>query len=201
MMTQTINASSAAFVIVDMQNDFIHPQGAYGRNGQTSEAIAALPVRHLRFANAVRQAGGWIVSTHFTLVPGRDGEPFISKHLQRMRPFLGKGDFSPGSFGHDLIEELQPADVTVEKVAFSAFYQSRLDWMLRRAGIEILIFGGIVTNGGVASTARDAHVRDYEVIILEDGCAAFSKEGHVDTIASLSTISRIATIDEIIKEF
>ena len=105
-----------------------------------------------------------------------------------------------GSFGHDLIEELQPAEITVEKVAFSAFYQSRLDWMLRRAGIETLIFGGIVTNGGVASTARDAHVRDYEVIILEDGCAAFCKEGHVDTIASLSTISRIATIDEIIKE-
>ena len=200
MMTQTINASSTAFVIVDMQNDFIHPEGAYGRNGQTSEAIAALPVRHLRFANAVRQAGGWIVSTHFTLVPGRDGEPFISNHLRRLRPFLGKGDFTPGSFGHDLIEELQPADVTVEKVAFSAFYQSRLDWMLRRAGIEILILGGIVTNGGVASTARDAHVRDYEVIILEDGCAAFSKEGHADTIASLSTISRIATIDEIIKE-
>ena len=199
-MIQTINASSTAFVIVDMQNDFIHPKGAYGRNGQTSEAITALPLRHLRFANAVRQAGGWIVSTHFTLVPGRDGEPFISKHLRHLRPFLGKGDFTPGSFGHDLIEELQPADVTVEKVAFSAFYQSRLDWMLRRAGIEILILGGIVTNGGVASTARDAHVRDYEVIILEDGCAAFSKEGHADTIASLSTISRIATIDEIIKE-
>jgi len=199
-MIQTINASSTAFVIVDMQNDFIHPKGAYGRNGQTSEAITALPLHHLRFANAVRQAGGWIVSTHFTLVPGRDGEPFISKHLRRLRPFLGKGDFTPGSFGHDLIEELQPADVTVEKVAFSAFYQSRLDWMLRRAGIEILILGGIVTNGGVASTARDAHVRDYEVIILEDGCAAFSKEGHADTIASLSTISRIATIDEIIKE-
>ena len=200
MMTQTINASSAAFVIVDMQNDFIHPKGAYGRNGQTSEAITALPLHHLRFANAVRQAGGWIISTHFTLVPGRNGEPFISNHLRRLRPFLGKGDFTPGSFGHDLIEELQPADVTVEKVAFSAFYQSRLDWMLRRAGIEILILGGIVTNGGVASTARDAHVRDYEVIILEDGCAAFSKEGHADTIASLSTISRIATIDEIIKE-
>ena len=199
-MIQTINASSTAFVIVDMQNDFIHPKGAYGRNGQTSEAITALPLHHLRFANAVRQAGGWIVSTHFTLVPGRDGEPFISKHLRRLRPFLGKGDFTPGSFGHDLIEELQPADVIVEKVAFSAFYQSRLDWMLRRAGIEILILGGIVTNGGVASTARDAHVRDYEVIILEDGCAAFSKEGHADTIASLSTISRIATIDEIIKE-
>ena len=88
-----------AFVIVDMQNDFIHPDGAYGRAGQASEAIAALPERHGRLANALRIAGGWIVSTHFTLVPGKNDEPFISEHLRPLRPFLGKGDFAPGSFG------------------------------------------------------------------------------------------------------
>lgn len=200
-MTGPINPASTAFVIVDMQNDFIHPDGAYGRNGQTSEAIAALPARHARLADAVRASGGWIVSTHFTLVPGKGGEPFISEHLRTLRPFLGKGDFAPGSFGHDLIDELQPADLNVEKVAFSAFFQSRMDWMLRRAGVETLIFGGIVTNGGVASTARDAHARDYNVIILEDGCAAFSQEAHDGAIASLATISRIAAVNGIIKEF
>ncbi len=89
----------------------------------------------------------------------------------------------------------------MEKVAFSAFYQSRMNWMLRQAGIETLIFGGIVTNGGVASTARDAHVRDYDVVILKDGCAAFSQEAHDATIGSLATIARIASTYEIIKEF
>ena len=54
-MTQTLSPSSTAFVIVDMQNDFIHPKGAYGRNGQTSEMIAALPVRHLLLANGIHQ--------------------------------------------------------------------------------------------------------------------------------------------------
>ena len=49
------------------------------------------------------------------------GQPFISEHLHKNAPFLGKGDFCSGSFGHDLIEELQPADMKVEKVAFSAF--------------------------------------------------------------------------------
>ncbi len=189
-----------AFVIVDMQNDFIHPDGAYGRAGQASEAIAALPERHGRLANALRIAGGWIVSTHFTLVPGKNDEPFISEHLRCLRPFLGKGDFAPGSFGHDLIDELQPSDLKVEKVSFSAFYQSRMDWMLRRAEIETLIFGGIVTNGGVASTVRDAHVRDYDIVVLEDGCAAFSQEAHDNTISSLKTIARVATVDEIVQE-
>ena len=200
-MASKTQATATALVIVDMQNDFIHPNGAYGRAGQTAETISALPARLKRLANTIRAAGGWIVSTHFTLVPGKAGEPFISEHLRSLRPFLAKGDFAPGSFGHDLIDELTPADLKVEKVAFSAFYQSRMDWMLRRAGIKTLVFGGIVTNGGVASTARDAHVRDYDIVILKDGCGAFSQEAHDATIGSLATIARIASTDEIIKEF
>ena len=146
----------------------------------------------------MRAAGGWIVSTHFTLVPGRDGEPFMSPHLKNLRPFLGRGDFAPGSFGHELIADLQPSDLQVEKVAFSAFYQSRMEWMLARAGIRTLIFGGIVTNGGVASTVRDAHVRDFHTIVLADGCAAFSQSAHEASIAALATISEIATVDEMV---
>lgn len=191
-----LTPATTALVLVDMQNDFLHPDGAYGRANQSCPAIAALPARLAEVADATRAAGGWIVSTHFTLVPGRGGEPFISPHLKKLRPFLGKGDFAPGSKGQALIDELQPADLSVEKVAFSAFYQSRLEWMLGRAGIETLIFGGIVTNGGVASTVRDAHVRDFHTIVLSDGCAAFSDDAHNSTIGSLSTISEIATCAE-----
>ena len=197
-MVSLPDPTSTAFVIVDMQNDFIHPEGAYGRACKTAASIAALPARHAKLATAIRAACGWIVSTHFTLVPGRGGEPFISPHLKRMRPFLARGDFAPGSFGHDLIADLQPSDLRVEKVAFSAFYQSRMEWVLTRAGISTLIFGGIVTNGGVASTVRDAHVRDFHTIVLADGCAAFSQSAHDASIAALETISTIATVDEIV---
>ncbi len=186
-----------ALVLVDLQNDFLHPEGAYGRAGQSSAAIAALPARLLPLAEAVRRAGGWIVSTHFTLIPGKGGAPFISEHLQKLRPFLGPGDFAPGSFGQALIDALQPADIMIEKIAFSAFYQSRMEWALRRAGLDTLIFGGIVTNGGVASTLRDAHVRDFRGVLLSDGCAAFSAEAHASSIASLSTIAEVATCDEV----
>ena len=192
--------SLTGLVIVDMQNDFLHPKGAYGRNGQTCDAIAALPSRLSAVANSIRATGGWVISTHFTLVPSKEGEPFISPHLKKLRPFLGKGDFAPGSFGHALIDDLQPADLIVEKVAFSAFYQTRLEWILEKAGLETLIFGGIVTNGGVASTVRDAHVRDFQNIVLSDGCAAFSDEVHDATIKSLSTISQITTCNELNKK-
>ena len=180
-----------ALVLVDLQNDFLHPQGAYGRAGQGAPEIAALPARLKPLAEAMRRAGGWIVSTHFTLVPGKGGEPFISPHLKKLRPFLGKGDFAPGSWGHALVDELAPADLAVDKVAYSAFYMSRLEWVLRRAGIETLVFAGIVTNGGVAATLRDAHVRDFHPVLLADGCAAFRPETHDVTVASLATVAEV----------
>jgi ureidoacrylate peracid hydrolase len=190
------DGATTALVLVDLQNDFLHPEGAYGRAGQTAEAIAALPARLAPLAEAMRRAGGWIVSTHFTLVPGKGGEPFILDHLKRLRPFLTKGDFLPGGWGHALVDELQPADISIEKVAYSAFYMSRMEFALRRAGIETLVFGGIVTNGGVASTLRDAHVRDFHTAVLSDGCAAFKAQVHATAIADLSTVSTVMTCAE-----
>jgi ureidoacrylate peracid hydrolase len=184
--------ASSALVLVDLQNDFLHPDGAYGRAGVHAPEIAALPERLMPVVDAMRRAGGWIVSTHFTLVPGRGGEPLILPHLQKLRPFLTKEDFAPGSFGHDLVAALKPADLMIEKVAYSAFYMSRMEFVLRRAGIDTLVFAGIVTNGGVASTVRDAHVRDFRSIVLADGCAAFSHEVHDVTIASLASVVEIA---------
>jgi ureidoacrylate peracid hydrolase len=189
--------ASTALVLCDLQNDFLHSDGAYGRAGVTAGEIAALPARLKPVADAMRRAGGWIVSTHFTLVPGRGGEPLILAHLKKLRPFLAKGDFAPGSFGHDLVAELKPADLMIEKVAYSAFYMSRMEFVLRRAGIDTLVFAGIVTNGGVASTVRDAHVRDFRAIALSDGCAAFSTAVHEATIASLASVVEIAACAEV----
>lgn len=159
------------------------------RGGQANAAIAALPARIAPLADALRLAGGWVVSTQFTLVPGKGGEPFISPHLRQMRPFLRKGDFAPGGWGHQLVDALQPADLTVEKVAYSAFYMTRMEWVLRKAGIDTLFICGIVTNGGVASTVRDAHVRDFSTSVLSDGCAAFARETHERAIGDLSTVA------------
>ena len=101
------------------------------------------------------------------------------------------GAFKPGSWGHTLVEQLQPADLVVEKVAYSAFYMTRMEWVLKKAGIENLIICGIVTNGGVASTVRDAHVRDFNTVVLSDGCAAFSSLAHDQAMGDMSTISTV----------
>ena len=123
--------ATTAVLIVDLQNDFLDPKGAYGRAGQTSPEIAALPDRILPPLDAV--AGGWVVFNIY-FVPGKAGShSFIT--FKKPRPLLTKGDFAPASWGI-FIEMLQPADIVVEKVAYSAFYQTRMEFALSRAGIN-----------------------------------------------------------------
>ena len=190
------NLKKTALLTIDLQNDFIHPEGAYGRAGQGAPSIAALPDRVAPLVKALRSQGGHYISAQFTLVPGPDGEPLIAPHLKELRPFLAKGDFEPGSFGHTVVDTLYPADFVIEKVAYSAFYQTRLEYIMRAMGIEHLIVGGIVTNGGVASTLRDAHLRNIETVMLTDGCAAFRQDVHDATILSLGTVTHQMTCAE-----
>lgn len=85
-------------------------------------------------------------------------------------------------------------DVGALKIAYSASFNTQLDWVLRRAGIDTLAICGIVTNGGVASTGRDAHMRDYRVIVLADGCAASTPAAHDAALADLHTVGRRAQL-------
>ncbi|MEM1313642.1 MAG: isochorismatase family cysteine hydrolase [Pseudomonadota bacterium] len=196
MSDAPLDLSRTAVLTVDLQNDFLHPEGAYGRAGQASQEMAALPARVRPVVEALRAKGGVHLSAQFTLVPGRGGAPLISPHLKALRPFLGPGDFAPGSFGHALVETFDPADATIEKVAYSAFFQTRLEFVMRGFGLDALIVAGIVSNGGVASTLRDAHLRDVPTIMLTDGCAAFDPAVHAATLTSLGTVTRRITCAE-----
>ena len=196
-----MHAATSALILGDLQNDFLHRDGAYGRAGQSSPAIAALPGKLAPLVRAARQNGMLIAATLFTLVPGRAGEPIISPHLKSLRPFLKRGDFAPGGFGQQLVDALAPADLHVEKIAYSAFHASRLEWVLRKCDVEELYFTGIVTNGGVASTVRDAHVREFQCTVIADGCAAFSRALHDAAIEGLRPVAKVITVADAIAEF
>ncbi|NBU17686.1 MAG: cysteine hydrolase [Betaproteobacteria bacterium] len=133
----------------------------------------------------------------FTLWPDAEGQPMISPHLLERRPFLQKGDFAPGSWGQANVDVLTPlVDVTVSKVAYSAFFNTQLDWILRRAGINTVVVCGIVTNGGVASTVRDAHMRDYQTVVLSDGCATFTETAHQAALTDMSSVAQVMTCNQ-----
>jgi ureidoacrylate peracid hydrolase len=196
----TLDASRCALIIGDLQHDFLAAQGAYGRARAASPAAQALPLQLLPLAKVLKARGGFVVASLFTLWPDAQGEPMISPHLKRLRPFLRRGDFAPGSLGQAIVPELAAqVDVEIAKVAYSAFFNTQLDWLLKKARIDTVIIGGIVTNGGVASTARDAHMRDYSVIILNDGCAAFSEAAHQTSLRDLGTIAQVRHCDEVLQ--
>jgi ureidoacrylate peracid hydrolase len=151
-----------------------------------------LPERVAAVARALKAAGGLVVASQFTLWPDAAGEPMVSPHLKALRPYLKKGDFAPGSWGQANVDALAGLiDVTVSKVAYSAFFNTQLDWVLRRAGIDTVAVCGIVTNGGVASTVRDAHMRDYRTLVLADGCAAFGEERHQTSLADMRNVAEV----------
>lgn len=192
--------SKVALIVVDLQNDFLSPDGAYARGGAVSVAARELPARVAGVARAVKSCGGLVAASQFTLWPDAQGEPMISPHLKALRPFLHRGDFAPGSVGQANVTELQPfVDVSVCKVAYSAFFNTQLDWVLRHAGIDTVAVCGIVTNGGVASTVRDAHMREYHTIVLSDGCAAFKPEVHAAALADMGSVAQLMRCDEFVQ--
>ena len=189
-----------ALVVIDLQNDFLDARGAYARGGDTNPAALPLPERVAAVARAVKAAGGMVVASQFTLWPDAAGEPMVSPHLKALRPYLKKGDFAPGSWGQANVDALAGlVDVTVSKVAYSAFFNTQLDWVLRRAGIETVAVCGIVTNGGVASTVRDAHMRDYRTLVLADGCAAFGEERHQTSLADMRNVAEVMDCADLVQ--
>ena len=121
----------------------------------------------------------------------------ISPHLRRLRPSCGAAISQPAA-RHACVAELDGlVDVAVWKVAYSAFFNTQLDWV-RRAGIEHVAICGIVTNGGVASTARDAHMRDYHVTVLADGCAAPTPALHDAALADLRSVADLRACEDFI---
>jgi len=152
--------------------------------------MAALTGEDGSFALAAPSAGTYAVQVH------ADGFEQATASVS-----LKAGDFTPGSWGQELIDALAPADINIEKIAYSAFHMSRLEWTLRKCGIEQLYFTGIVTNGGVASTVRDAHVREFHCTVIEDGCAAFGRPVHEAAIEGLKPVAKIVTVERALADF
>ena len=93
-----MNWDTTALMFLDMQNDFLHADGAYARGGATSDHLAVLPARLQPLADHVRKKGGWIVSTHFTLIPGK-GESVYIGSSEKTPPIPRERGFRAGQLG------------------------------------------------------------------------------------------------------
>jgi nicotinamidase-related amidase len=93
-----------------------------------------------------------------------------------------------GVRGAFLTEALRPApdDYFVLKPKHSAFYQTCLELLLSHLGTKTLVIGGVATDNCVLFTAGDAYLRDHELVVVTDGCAALGERAHHDALKHMT---------------
>ena len=110
--------------------------------------------------------------------------------------------FAPsGSKEAEILEEIKPIEneLVITKGCSGAFNGSNLDQILANLGIKTLMFAGVVTNYCVETSVRDAGDRDYDVILIDDGCAAFTPQQHRFALEILNDCyCKVMTTDEVI---
>lgn len=194
-----MNPSTSALLLVDMQNDFLHPVGAYGRAKLAMANSRARIEQMIKVANCFKEAGSRIIGANFTLIADKDNVPIIPEEFKAKHPFLHRGDFQVGRWGHQLIDELGPADFVINKIGHSAFQATHLEWLLEQLDIRTLIIGGILAKGGgLLSTLMEAKSKDYEVLLLMDGCMALSEDLYTEQIQELENVCKIVTCKELV---
>ncbi|HEY0293916.1 MAG TPA: isochorismatase family cysteine hydrolase [Bordetella sp.] len=176
------DASSTAFVIVDMQRYFTQP-GYQGECPASRDTFAAVN----RLAAALRAGGGSVVWVQ-TNADGADG--FWSHHHAAMltpeRSARRLRELSASSPGFEIAPglDVQPQDARVVKRCYSALVpgSSDLDAVLKARGIRTVLVGGTVTNVCCESTARDAMMLDYATVMVDDALSAVTQAEHVNAL-------------------
>ena len=183
-MTGTLDPRKTALLLVDLQNDYLLPDGALGRAGRAFD-ITPIEAYLQQALTIARSCGVLTLSLHYTIPRGRGGTSLFRPEMKALLPTLAHGDFAPGSLGHRLYEPFQPADMSVEKVLPSGFVHSRLEWELRLSGIDTIVLAGISTNVGIAATFHDAMRLGFRTFVLGDCCASHDPAIHAATLISL----------------
>src|SRR5262249_11589878 len=177
-----IDAARAALVVIDMQNHFV----AEGFPNEVPLAREIVPTIN-RLARAMR-AAGWQVAWVQTTAAGAL-QHWGNRHKYMLTPERTAqrlASLDEGADGFKLYPALEPmpGDLRVKKIKYSAFIgsSSDIDTQLKSRGIETLLIAGTATNVCCESSARDAMMLDYRVIMLADANATWSDEAHAATL-------------------
>ncbi len=179
----TIDLARSGIVVIDMQNDFCHPDGWLASIG-VDIAPARAPIAPLAALlprlRAARVPVIWLnwgtrpdrlnlsPALRHVYDPAGRGTGLGDMHVRTGSPVLQDGSWSAG-----IVDELEPAeaDIDVRKHRMSGFWDTPLDSILRNLRLDTLLFAGVNLDQCVLHTLADANFLGYDTILVED-CAA-----------------------------
>lgn len=173
----------AAVIVVDVQNDYCHPDGALAKAGNDVSAVKTMmPHLHSLLASA-REHRIPVIFLQTNHERATDSEAWLSRFADGVNPIC-----RTGSWGAEFYEVApQPDEIVVKKHRYSGFINTRLTSVLHTLKIDTLIMTGVSTNLCVESTARDGFMLDYRIVLASDACAAFSQAEHDMTLKTVDT--------------
>ena len=155
----TLRADETAGIVVDMQNDFVKPQG---KLYVPTAPLTIEPIRRL-----LEKARAASVKIFYTQDTHYDGDPEFEIWGEHAKY---------GTWGWEIVDELKPqkGDIVIRKTRYDGFYGTPMDDLLRVYGIRNTVIVGTVANICVLHTAASAALRWYKVIVPIDGVSALT---------------------------
>ena len=205
---EKIDPAHTALLVVDVQNDMCHSDGAFAQMGIDIAHLVAVVPKIAKLAATARGAG---VLTIYTVVSDHEEAAISDAYFEINLTFYERANSgqSPApepveatdtDWGIQLFEPLSPADddFILIKHRFGAFTNTKLDQILRSSNIKTVVLSGVLTDVCVESTARSAIDQDYYVIIVDDCVATLTDERQRSSLAIMENIiGTITNLEEI----
>jgi ureidoacrylate peracid hydrolase len=173
-----------ALIVVDVQNDFCHSQGVFGKRGIDLAHLEKPADNLLLLIDRCREANVPIIFVRTIHSSWTDSGSWTGRLAGAGKEML---ICRPDTWGAEFFKvEPRETDFIVTKHRFSGFVGTELNIVLRSRGIETLLMTGFTTNVCVETTARDGFNLDYRIILVEDCCGAFSAAEHAAAITNIN---------------
>ncbi|MCC6949723.1 MAG: cysteine hydrolase [Bradyrhizobiaceae bacterium] len=190
-MHADLDPHRTALVVIDMQNCFLDPELAASSVPAAIEIIPAIN----RLASAVRETGGKVFWTLHTVNEGtlQDWSEWFGMFRgtpEQVR--IRAKNMAVGSRGHALHPDMdkRPDDTVVMKDRFSAFLPESCDLaaQLRAGGYDTVLITGTATNVCCETSARDAMMFNFKVVMVSDATATWTDAEHNATLSNIYSI-------------
>lgn len=170
----SIRAKETAVLVIDVQNDFCHPEGALWRKSPTGMEMDFRKITNNleKVLHQLRQKGVdtiFIQTIHSSWTDSMTWK--LRKVYDETNPICLEGSWGAGFFSLNP----QSSDLVITKNRYSAFLGTNLDLVLRSRNKHCVVLTGFMANVCVETTARDAFQYNYRVYLLEDCVGAATR--------------------------